>query len=429
MTAASSGDPGGSGRRLPTYMDPTNEFGELTFLQLVGKNDTPLPKNPFLIGLSVEKAAGGPIEGASTEARGTRYTLRIRNPAQVEKLMKLTQLTDGTEIVVQPHPNLNFSRCVISCYEIIDMEENDVLKGLTSQGVVRAQRITRNENGERRNTPAVILTFSRCAYPSRVKIGLLSIPTRPYYPNPLLCYGCCQYGHQRARCPGSQRCLNCSAEQHVEEDAQCSEASHCINCGGPHKPNNRQCPIYKQEMEVIRLKVDRNLTYPEARKQVQANLGSYAAAAAQQSADQQRLNELEKRMKEKDSKITELLEAIKKKDEKIDKLLAYIKTTRAAASHATSSTQATSTSQSFKEPRAGPSMQLRTRSPAVTEPKFVDNGKKSKKRNKTNNTSPGRQSPPLKKSSAEQNSQLDIECLNTDEDSELEETQPSQRIR
>ncbi|XP_065095156.1 uncharacterized protein LOC135717134 [Ochlerotatus camptorhynchus] len=71
------------------------------------------------------------------------------------------------------------------------------------------------------------------------------------------------------------------------QNEECGEAAHCINCGGPHRPNNRQCPVYKKETDVIRIKVDRNLTYPEARKQVEAGVRSYAAAAAQPSADRQ----------------------------------------------------------------------------------------------------------------------------------------------
>ena len=79
MAATSSGDPGGSakGRRLPVFMDPTNVFGQLTYLQLIGKDDTPLPKNPFVIGKSVEQFLGGSIEGATSEAQGTRYTRKF----------------------------------------------------------------------------------------------------------------------------------------------------------------------------------------------------------------------------------------------------------------------------------------------------------------------------------------------------------------
>ena len=164
MAAASSGDPGGSfrGRRLPQYMDPNNEFGQLTYLQLCGKDGATLPKNPFIIGTSVEKCVGGFIEGATSEAQGTRYTLRVRNSAQVERLLSMVELRDGTKVVVQPHPSLNISRCVISCFDLIHLEEEEILSGLQSQGVIKIQRITRNVNGNRVNTPAIILTYNKC---------------------------------------------------------------------------------------------------------------------------------------------------------------------------------------------------------------------------------------------------------------------------
>jgi hypothetical protein len=191
MAAASSGDPGGSAkRRLPTFLDPKNQFGELTFLQMIGKDGTAIPKNPFIIGKSIESCVGGSIEGANSEAQGTKYTLRVRDPTQVTKLLKLTRLIDGTEVEVSPHPNLNVCRCVISCQDVIHMEEKDILLEIIDQKIIRVQRITRNEAGNKINTPALILTFAKTTFPEFVKIGLLRIPTRPYFPNPMLCYGC-----------------------------------------------------------------------------------------------------------------------------------------------------------------------------------------------------------------------------------------------
>lgn len=108
-------------------MEPTNEFGELTYSQQIGKDDAPLPKNPFIIGKSVEQAVGGQIEGAATEAQATKYTLCVHNPTQVEKLLQMIKLIDDTEVTVQPHPNLNVSRCVIFCFDLIQKEENDIL--------------------------------------------------------------------------------------------------------------------------------------------------------------------------------------------------------------------------------------------------------------------------------------------------------------
>ncbi|XP_062537991.1 uncharacterized protein LOC134206305 [Armigeres subalbatus] len=198
-------------------------------------------KTPFVIGKSVE-ACAGQIENAKTEAQGTKYTLSVRDPIQVAKLLKLTKLIDGTEIEVAPHPNLNVSRCVISCYDVIHMEEKDILAELTKENVIRVQRITKNENGQRMNTPALILTFNKTTYPEYIKVGLLRVATRPYFPNPMLCYGCFSYGHTRVRCPGPQRCFNCSGNFHGEEE--CNEASFCRNCKGNHRPSNRQCPVY-----------------------------------------------------------------------------------------------------------------------------------------------------------------------------------------
>lgn len=440
MTAASSGDPGGSRHQWPGLgAISSSEFGALTYLQLTSKDEnTPLP-DPFIVGKSVESAANGPIEGASTEAQGTRYTLKVRNPAQVDKLLKLTTLMDETEVVVQLHPNLNVSRCVVSCFEAIRMEEKDVLRGLISQGVIQVQRITRRENGKPVNTSALILTFNRCNYPSQVKIGVLRVSTRPYYPNPLLCYGCVRYGHPRARCPGPKRCLNCSAEHELSEGVECEAAAHCINCGGPHRPNNRQCPVYKKEVDVIRMKVDKNLTYPEARKRIESGLENYAAAAAQKTADRKKLEELEKKMQEKDNQITQLLDAMKKKDEKIDKLLAHIRMMTTRQTQQSQSQQNTSMppppapiqrSQSAgRKPAesqvAGTSMQLRTKSPASTDPR---DSKKKKRHNRSNNSSPGRQSPPLKKP-AEEEGTADQDSIEIDEVFEIEETPPNQHLR
>lgn len=317
MAAASSGDPGGSvNRRLPTFMDPTNKFGELTYLQLTGKGDTPLPTNPFLIGKSIEACTGGPIEGAKSEAQGNKYTLRIRAPTQVAKLLKLTKLIDGTEVEVVPHPHLNVSRCVVSCYDMIQMEEADILRELTSQKAIHVKRITRKEGEKRVNTPAVIMTFCQTTYPEHLKIGVLNVPTRPYFPNPMLCYGCFSYGHTRARCPGPQRCLNCSGDYHGE--GECGEASLCRNCKGDHRPASRQCPVYKKEVEVIKIKVRDNLSFPEARKRAeQQSGGSYAQVLATQSAFEKKLNELEAAMKKKDDEIDRLREENKRKDEKM----------------------------------------------------------------------------------------------------------------
>ena len=40
----------------------------------------------------------------------------------------------------------------------------------------------------------------------------------------------------------------------------------CVNCGGPHMSRSSDCEVWKKEKEVMKIKVTKRLTYPEARK-------------------------------------------------------------------------------------------------------------------------------------------------------------------
>lgn len=182
MTPPNGGDPGGSlGRRLPLFMDPRNEFGRITILQLTGRDGADLPMDPYLIGKSVEQLVGETaIESATSEQRGKRYTLRVRNPTHVEKLLNMSKLMDGTEVCITLHPILNVSKCTIFCSDAIRYTEEEALAKLSAQNVIKVQRITRMENGNRVNTPVLILTFNQTTYPEHVKVGLLYVPTRTH---------------------------------------------------------------------------------------------------------------------------------------------------------------------------------------------------------------------------------------------------------
>lgn len=319
MTSPTGGDPGGSlGPRLPLFMDPQNEFGRLTILQMTGIDGVNLPVDPYLIGKSIELVVGdSAIESASSE-QTKRYTIRVRNPVHVEKLIKMTKLIDGTPISITPHPTLNISKCVISSYDTICYTEEELLENLGPQNVMKVQRITRMENGNRVNTPAIILTFNQTTYPGHVKVGLLRIATRPFYPNPLLCYNCFNYGHSKVRCSAAKRCHNCSAEFH---DENCQESPVCCNCKGDHRSTSRTCPIYQKEVAVVKLKVDDNLTYHEARRRVAEGNLTYAQAAAQTRLDTSKIEALMEENKKKDEIINKLIADNKKKDDTILKLL------------------------------------------------------------------------------------------------------------
>lgn len=295
-------------------------FGASTTLLLTEKDGGKLP-NPFVIGKNVEDLVGA-IEHARTEARGSRYIIRTRRANQVEKLLQLKTLSDNTEVTVQIHPTLNTSRCVIVSNDLIELSEETIQSNLSSQGVIGVRRITRNKV----NTPTIVLTFNRSDFPEKVKVGIIRCSTRTYYPSPMLCFRCYEYGHIKSKCDKQQTCDNCS--QRHEEGEECTSESFCRNCKGNHRPSSKQCPIYKREVDVIRTKFDFNLPYPEARKRVLGGNGSYAQVTSNPNPTQVKLNQVTNENKRKDEEISKLkqqLDQFSELNAKIEDLYKMIK--------------------------------------------------------------------------------------------------------
>lgn len=405
MAFANVDDPGGSyGRSFPSFMDPRNEFGAVTTLLLTGKDGRNLPIEPFIIAKTIEDAAG-PIEDARSEDKGNRYVLRTRKAHQVEKLLKITRLIDGTDVEIKLHPRLNVSRCVISTFDLIHKSEAEIATGLEHQGVIAVRRILRSN---KENTPALILTFNKPVYPEVVKVGLTRVTTKPYYPNPLLCFKCFDYGHPRKNCTNPPRCYNCSQGHEARE--VCEDEPFCLNCEGGHRPSSRQCGIYKKELEVIRTKIDSNLSYAEARKRVESGNGSYAHAAAQPRLDQARFNALSSQLQEMQNKVVQLEQQLKQKqsvEEKLDQLIEQNRQKEARNSEllellrvreakiAKLETQVQNMTSSFECARSEPTESVNSESEQDGNKKKGKRSKHQKQQQKSTGMSP----PPAKKSS------------------------------
>ena len=98
--------------------------------------------------------------------------------------------------------------------------------------------------------------------PSEVRIGYLNFKIRPYVPKPLRCFKCNRFGHVANHCKGKERCSKCG-EQHSWTVCP-STALNCPNCHGEHAANDRSCPRYKKEEQVLKIKSSRNVSYAEA---------------------------------------------------------------------------------------------------------------------------------------------------------------------
>lgn len=56
-------------------------------------------------------------------------------------------------------------------------------------------------------------------------------------------------------------CAKCGSEAHGE----CSNTIKCLNCKGAHSAFEKNCPCYQKEVEIIKIKINKNCTFKEAR--------------------------------------------------------------------------------------------------------------------------------------------------------------------
>ncbi|XP_055591269.1 uncharacterized protein LOC129760327 [Uranotaenia lowii] len=271
-------------RTIPEWMDPQNLHGRLYYVILKAADGHKLPQNPFIIGRSVEKV--GKIEGFFEKKQGW-YVIKTRSKDQIRELAKLTCLTDGTPIVIARHPSLNKRKCVVTCQEAQSMDEKELLAELSHQKVIEVRRITKKTPAGVVGTPTLILTISSTVIPEFIHFGFLRVRTRLYYPLPLLCRNCLQYGHTKQKCTSPLSCSKCNSNEHDSQN--CKNHPYCGNCKTEgHSPINRSCPTWLAETAALKITTEQNIPIAAARKMIQQkNSTPTTFASIVRTADQQ----------------------------------------------------------------------------------------------------------------------------------------------
>ena len=161
-----------------------------------------------------------------------------------------------------PHRSLNSSKGVIRTRDLGDLDEEEIASELRDQGVLSVRRITIKKDGNIINTNTYILTFSKPSPPERLRIGYLSVHVDLFIPNPLRCFNCQKYGHGRDSCKNLPACFRCGQQGHDSTD--CQKAAKCANCQGDHEAASKDCPVWKKEKQIQKVKTENHLGYPEA---------------------------------------------------------------------------------------------------------------------------------------------------------------------
>ena len=133
-------------------------------------------------------------------------------------------------------------------------------------------------------TNTLFLTFNTPEMPKEITVGYLKVKVALFVPNPMRCFNCNKFGRTSQRCKVAVKCMGCGKDKH---EGQCEGPKLCSNCNGPHASSAKDCPVWQKEKEIQRVRIEKRVSFPEARELVEARMltvvsggKTYAVAAS-----------------------------------------------------------------------------------------------------------------------------------------------------
>lgn len=192
------------------------------------------------------------------------FIVQTKNPSQTLKLLSLTKFCDQP-VSIELDSRRNSSKGLIYAPELRDLSEEEILQGLSDEGVVGVRRIFSKRGEQRKSTPLLILNFNRSNRPTQIVAGYLRYEVRVFIASPLRCYKCQQYGHGSRNCRNEPRCFECGQLAHGDEP--CSSTKCCATCHSlNHTARSNACPIWQKEKTICSIQATKNVTFSEARR-------------------------------------------------------------------------------------------------------------------------------------------------------------------
>ena len=148
------------------------------------------------------------------------------------------------------------------------MSEVEIRDELKDQGVAGVPRVTLKE-GKVIPTNTLFLTFVSPELPKEITVGYLKVKVALFVPNPMCCFNCNKSGHTSQRCKVAAKCPGCGKDKH---EGRCEGPKLCSNCNGRHASSAKDCPVWQKEKEIQRVRVEKRISFPEARQLVEAKM-------------------------------------------------------------------------------------------------------------------------------------------------------------
>jgi hypothetical protein len=227
--------------------------------------DRPMSLNTPTKGNLILKGLIGTVEKVIRLSNGD-LIVGLQREGQADNLLGVT-LFGLSPCRVTSYDRMNTKKGVIRCPAFRGIKEEEIVEDLEPEGVVGAQKIMFKRDGKSLESATIILTFDCSVLPKEIKAGYLNIKVEPYIPNPLRCFQCNKFGHPKDRCKRKACCARCGSLEHTS-DAECKNTPHCVNCDGEHSSFSKDCPKWKEEKEIQRVRITQNISFHQARQQV-----------------------------------------------------------------------------------------------------------------------------------------------------------------
>ena len=143
--------------------------------------------------------------------------------------------------------------------------------------------MTVKRDTEKCPTNTLFLTFNTPEMPKEIAVGYVKVKVALFVPNPMRCFNCNKFGHTSQRCKVAAKCPGCGKDKH---EGRCEGPKLFCNCNGPHASSAKDCPVWQKEKEIERVRVEKRISFPEAKQLVEAKMptvisgGKWYAAAS-----------------------------------------------------------------------------------------------------------------------------------------------------
>lgn len=275
--------------------------------------------SPFLIGKHLKDHVGE-LKNLKLQNDGS-YHVETTNEKQVTSLLKLAKLEANLNVKITEHPTRNFSKNTFTSYELKGLKDDEILTELqkTYKSIVKIKRFIKKVEGNEVPTNSFLVTYNSPNSLAEIKIAFNIVKTKPFYPSPFRCFNCLAFGHPSDKCKKEKKCAKCSEKHH---DGDCTSEQKCAVCKNAHHTLDRKCPAKQKEVQIIKIKVDKNISFKDAKIIVEKESKTDYADTCKTNKNLESSNDknYEETKKKQDELIQKLNDKIKSLETTVNKL-------------------------------------------------------------------------------------------------------------